>query len=82
LALPSTRTVCSDPAISARPPGASRLIERKLLVDLRRGDPLRLQRRGVEDDADLAVDAALAADLGDAVLRRAGGARRGRRRTS
>ena len=39
----------------------------KLLVDLRRGDALRLERGGIEDDADLAVDAAFARDRGDAL---------------
>ena len=40
----------------------------KLRVDLRRGDALRHQRGGVEDDPDLAVDAAFAGDRGDARL--------------
>ena len=41
--------------------GAVHVALPKLLVDLRGGDALRLQRRGIEDDADLAVDAADAA---------------------
>ena len=39
----------------------------KLVVDLRRGDPLRLHLGRIENDPDLAVDAARAPDLGHAL---------------
>ena len=48
-ALPSTRTDCSEPAISARPPAALRLVWRSCGVDLRGGDALRLERGRIED---------------------------------
>ena len=47
--------------------GAVHVALAKLLIDLRGGDALRLQCRRIEDHADVPVDAADAADRGDAL---------------
>ncbi len=68
-ALPSTRTDWREPAISARPPAASVLTARSAWLTWLAVTPERLHPRRIEDHADLAVDAAGAADRGHALDR-------------
>ena len=60
--MPRTRTDCSDPAISARPPACVDVGLAQLGVDLCRRHTLRLQAGGIEGNADFTADAAATID--------------------
>ena len=73
-AAPRIRSVCSRPPTSTRPPGASRLRDRKRLVHVVGGESLRRHSIRIHDDVDLAIHAAHPSDLRNAGcgLQRAG----------
>ena len=63
LAPPSTRIACSPPPDLGAAARGVEIQRPQLIVDLDRGQPERLQARGIELDADLAAHAAAARDL-------------------